>query len=555
MCIETQSLATALLPKFASDVGYDVQLLKLLSDYQKNSNKQTYQAVDNYLLKKRTEQQKIMNTFSTKKRLDLNILDYEYKMLWSTAALPKQDDIVLLYQSSEYLPESTNGSSYKQFEDGSEFNLAWVSGGPLFSNGGALKFGSTLSDGAQTIQGYYFWCYNQTSITNSWCSNSYGNVGSATWSSSMTTDTTSSPTTTANTIPTGTNAVLFQYGTSDLGYSNYYGTTEPSYGPGMLQYVSYPYTGTTPYTKSDNPNTPYNIGVSYLTSLDLTSPILSTNACYFVGLMLGGGGPDSSSNVAYWTSTAISAIQYSIENPSESGLLYSKNPQPVSTDGYGMTFNLLAFDIEVGASGLLPDFLSLFETASNAGFQIMVIINHSCSYGISDATTLLAGLFQSEYVNFISPEMYTENIGTMNEYVANTQIPWMGLNFYGDNNESFQYYVNNNPNFNSGEIMAPGVLLYNEMPNSDEPGLMFGAGTNTSDPPNWTSFDGAGSGCSYDNPQVDTSGNTIDNYPANFTTTADPGANSFFLQLFSTAVNPATNLGGAFQWVNGDYQG
>lgn len=145
---ETQSLATSLLPKFASDIGYDVELLKLISNYQNDPGTQTYQTVQKYLVKVRDQDQKILDSFNNNKtftRIDMNILDYEDNLLWSTAPLNKQDRIILLYQASEYSSQATQGSSYQKFEDGSEFTLAWVSGGPLFSKGGALKFGSNSS--------------------------------------------------------------------------------------------------------------------------------------------------------------------------------------------------------------------------------------------------------------------------------------------------------------------------------------------------------------------------------------------------------------------------
>ena len=147
MCIETQSLATALLPSFAQDVGYNVQLFQLISGYQKNPGTETYQAVQKFLLKKRNEQQKIMNTFYEGKpfnRIDLNILDYEDNLLWSTARLSNQDKIILLYQASEYSPQATQGSGFKQFETGEKYTLSFVSGAPLFPNGGALRIGVTL---------------------------------------------------------------------------------------------------------------------------------------------------------------------------------------------------------------------------------------------------------------------------------------------------------------------------------------------------------------------------------------------------------------------------
>jgi hypothetical protein len=145
MCIETQSLGTALLPKFASDVGYDVELLQLISAYQKNPGTETYQAVQKFLLKQKNEKQKIQNTFNNTKfnKINMHILDYEDNLLWSTSTLVNQDKIVLLYQASEYSSQATQGSSYKKFEDSSEFSLSWVSGSPIFFKGGALKTGTT----------------------------------------------------------------------------------------------------------------------------------------------------------------------------------------------------------------------------------------------------------------------------------------------------------------------------------------------------------------------------------------------------------------------------
>ena len=150
MCIETMSLGTALSPKFAFDVGYDVKLLQLISEYQKNPGTETYKAVQKYLKRKRREQQALQNTFNTTKsfnKIDLHIVDYEGNLLWSTSPLVEQDKIVLLYQASDYSNQATQGSAYKKFEDGTEFSLAWVSGGPLFLKGGALLFGQSNSFG------------------------------------------------------------------------------------------------------------------------------------------------------------------------------------------------------------------------------------------------------------------------------------------------------------------------------------------------------------------------------------------------------------------------
>jgi hypothetical protein len=171
MCIETQSLGTALLPLFASDVGYDVKLLQLISAYQKNPGTETYQTVQKFLLKQKKEKQAIQNTFNDKTKfniINMHILDYEDNLLWSTSPLVDQDKIILLYQASEYSSQATQGSSYKKFEDGSEFSLSWVSGAPIFFKGGALKTGTSTSP-AIRCSGFTYCCDSSISCQNPCC--------------------------------------------------------------------------------------------------------------------------------------------------------------------------------------------------------------------------------------------------------------------------------------------------------------------------------------------------------------------------------------------------
>jgi alpha-mannosidase len=150
MCIKTQSLGTALLPKFAFDAGYDVTLLQLISAYQKDPGTETYNSVQKFLVEKKKENQSIMNTFNNDKTtfttIDIHIIDYESNLLWSTSPLKVQGKIVLLYEASEYSSQATQGSAYKKFEDGSEYALSLVSGAPLFIKGGALRIGVTSID-------------------------------------------------------------------------------------------------------------------------------------------------------------------------------------------------------------------------------------------------------------------------------------------------------------------------------------------------------------------------------------------------------------------------
>jgi hypothetical protein len=290
---------------------------------------------------------------------------------------------------------------------------------------------------------------------------------------------------------------------------------------------------------------------------ELTGLLGFLAALSVVCLMLGGGVPVDPTNPAYWTSTLIADISNALTMFKNNGVEYDVDgalqfggDRPTwSVNGFP-TFNVLAFDIETGDAGLEQDFLNLFKQAQGIGFEIILIINHSCSYGFTDALNLMQNLLPSQYVNFVSPELYTENIATMNEYVANSQLVWMDSTGNTPANETFVGLVQSNPNYQGGQMVLPSILLYNYLPDSQVDGLYYGAGTNSTNPPNWTSYDGSGSGCSCDNPQVGTTSNLTNNYPENFTTNADPGANSFMCSLFG-----ASSIGGCIQWVNGTYQG
>ena len=78
------------------------------------------------------------------------------------------------------------------------------------------------------------------------------------------------------------------------------------------------------------------------------------------------------------------------------------------------------------------DFLNLFQyikTNKNSVFYnnppiIMVSISHSCSENIGP--TVISELLSANpsYYDYISPQLYTCNLGTTNEYCANSYIPW-----------------------------------------------------------------------------------------------------------------------------------
>lgn len=120
-----------------------IQLLQLISAYQKNPGTETYQAVQKFFTKTKNKRFRIHLTIQNIIQLICIFYITKIILLWSTSPLVIQDKIVLLYQASEYSSQATQGSSYKKLEDESEFSLSWVSGTPIFFKGGALKIGTT----------------------------------------------------------------------------------------------------------------------------------------------------------------------------------------------------------------------------------------------------------------------------------------------------------------------------------------------------------------------------------------------------------------------------
>jgi len=315
--------------------------------------------------------------------------------------------------------------------------------------------------------------------------------------------------------------MFLQYGTAVIGDNS------NQYGPGMLNYAS--------YTNGSSNISNYQVALNYL--------LANTPASYIIGVMLGGGGSVDVSNPGYWTSTYISNIKSALLSTTASTKLqFGAN----YVSGYP-AYNAILFDIETGDAGLGNQFIDLFQTAKSLGFKIMFCINHSCPYGFTDAVSLMELILPSTYIDYVVPQLYTENIGTMNEYVSNDQLVWIDTS--DTTTTTFVKLLKSNPSYSS-QMLIPGLLLYNQMPNSGTGGLFYSGGTNTGNYPNCFCFDGSGSGCACQGTGTPTPDPAAKNYPDGFTTSLDPGANSFICSLFG-----ASSIGGAIQWVNGNYQG
>lgn len=92
-------------------------------------------------------------------------------------------------------------------------------------------------------------------------------------------------------------------------------------------------------------------------------------------------------------------------------------------DGRFDDYDGLAYDVEVGDSGLSADFASSFAAAKAKGFKVLVTVSHSAPYGISDAATLMQGFISDDNIDYLSPQLYTTGEESSNDY-ADPLLSW-----------------------------------------------------------------------------------------------------------------------------------
>lgn len=230
-----------------------------------------------------------------------------------------------------------------------------------------------------------------------------------------------------------------------------------------------------------------------------------------IGICLGGGNENGS-----WTLELINKNIDALNNN-----LFSK-------------YQILVLDIESGDNNLGTAFCDLLQTAKNNGLTTIVTVSHAVPYGFSDYRSLMTNILQCIYLDHISPQLYTQDIGTMNEYISCGS----DKDFYWN---EFADLLKSNPNYvdRLGTMILPSIFLYNEMTYSKCGGLFYSGGTNTGNPPNF-GYNSSGTTCNCEGKQ--------NIYPVEFT--VDNGANEFFTLLFDVGY-----IGGAIQWVNGNYMG
>lgn len=127
--------------------------------------------------------------------------------------------------------------------------------------------------------------------------------------------------------------------------------------------------------------------------------------------------------------------------------------------------------------------------------------------------------------DYISPQLYTQNIGSTNEYCDNYQITWSAFVSYMGKNPMFKKY---------GMAMILPSLNFNSLNTT--------GGSNDSNPPNLYYYQSVGNNAPITKEGGRPSGTEIIPYKV------DSGANPFFNAIFGKS---GVNTGGSIQWVNG----
>lgn len=323
---------------------------------------------------------------------------------------------------------------------------------------------------------------------------------------------------------------------------NYYGNNLP---PNLNTIILF--TGYSNAKDALNNLTNYTTGINmytnaknYFQSNGITNYLLSL--CF-------GGGVNSTGG---WDTGAGGAIYSIYEACTKKGVQFSYQEtgtgNAMSGTGTGIldySYNSLTFDIEtwgyLGTSGSTgTDFINLFnyiKNNPNSNFYswemiIIVTVAHSCSNYNGTGQQVVSDLLMDSTgsYDFISPQLYTQNVGTTNEYCANYNILWANTG----SNDNFVYYLSKNKNFIKYGL---GMILPSVYNNN----LLNTGGTNNSSPPNLYFYQSSSNDV---NPPVGTaSGWKQIEYQT------DSGAESFFNNIFDYE---SIELGGSVQWINGD---
>jgi hypothetical protein len=305
-------------------------------------------------------------------------------------------------------------------------------------------------------------------------------------------------------------------------------------------------------TNYTNGNNMYTLATTYLNSLPAGTPSL-------LCLSLGGGNSNGDWNTG--TNGAIYSI-YEAVTPAGQSFSYVQTGtgSSVTLTGTGTgilnnTYNSLFFDIETwsnvdnnsGSSG--EDFINLFNyiKGPNSTFGttdseciIMVSMAHSCSNFNGTGQSVFSTIYSDTTgsYDYLSPQMYTCNIGSTNEYCANYNILWN--NGYNGANNSVNYYLTTyNANY-----AKYGVNMF--LPAINLPNLYQQGGTNNGGYPNlyWYQYNGNTTTPSL----AAASGSATIQYLTDYG--VGPFFNSIMNGTSGTSQTTGT-IGGYIQWVNG----
>jgi hypothetical protein len=103
-------------------------------------------------------------------------------------------------------------------------------------------------------------------------------------------------------------------------------------------------------------------------------------------------------NECYWSQNVLSIINDAIK------------------DGRFDEYRGIAYDIGVGDVGLAEAFENSFKEAKANRKQVLVTIRHPTPYGIEDASELMDSFLNSNNIDLICPQLYTEGKELENDY-------------------------------------------------------------------------------------------------------------------------------------------
>lgn len=265
-----------------------------------------------------------------------------------------------------------------------------------------------------------------------------------------------------------------------------------------------------------------------------------------MGITLGGCAQSTGS----WDTGSSGAIYSIYEAVTQYGVTFTYTETGTSNTLTGTgngtlnnSFNSILFDIETYTSGSTAssgtDFLNLFnyikadskstfyDSSSGTYYECIIITSTAHSYAYLNGTgnAILQPIMEDQngYYDYFQPQMYTQNVGTTNEYTSNYQIQWpTWVSYLKDNYYYNQVY---------GQTFVLPALNFNT--------LLTSGGTNDNDSPNLYWYQSSDTGA---NPAVYTySGSTSLSY------SVDTGCQDFF----NSITGQTNSLGGSIQWVNG----